>query len=215
MIEVKVGTTSGYIVGSIDPSLLTMLQAEATKMEKLNFEKLDKYQKYLAGHLQHEYALTNPTLVDKINLTVTGCCEVYQKTFGVKMFSAAMKASSDAVDIKYELETGPMWINFMQKYEFNPSHTHSGLFSYVIWVKMPYTLEDERKNWKYVEDSRAGCFAFQYLDCLGDFVTDVQDSVEGGLVFFPSTLTHTVFPFYTSDEYRVSVSGNLFLKEVA
>jgi len=29
---------------------------------------------------------------------------------------------------------------------------------------------------------------------------------------FPSQLIHAVYPFYTSDEYRISVSGNIKFK---
>ena len=33
---------------------------------------------------------------------------------------------------------------------------------------------------------------------------------EGKMVFFPSALNHQVFPFYESDEERVSISGNIW-----
>ena len=31
------------------------------------------------------------------------------------------------------------------------------------------------------------------------------------MVFFPSMFRHTAYPFYSSDETRVSISGNLWL----
>ena len=37
-----------------------------------------------------------------------------------------------------------MWVNFQRKYEFNPLHKHSGLLSFVIWMKIPYNFEDEK-----------------------------------------------------------------------
>ena len=30
---------------------------------------------------------------------------------------------------------------------------------------------------------------------------------------FPSYLNHMVYPFYTSDEYRISMSGNIFKEQ--
>ena len=30
-----------------------------------------------------------------------------------------------------------LWVNFQKENEFNPPHNHSGLFSFVIWVKIP------------------------------------------------------------------------------
>jgi hypothetical protein len=31
------------------------------------------------------------------------------------------------------------------------------------------------------------------------------------MIMFPSSLNHMVSPFYTSDEYRISISGNLIV----
>ena len=41
---------------------------------------------------------------------------------------------------------------------------------------------------------------------------DVDKSFEGKIIFFPATQMHQVFPFYTSDDYRITVSGNMSLK---
>jgi hypothetical protein len=40
----------------------------------------------------------------------------------------------------------------------------------------------------------------------------VDSSYEGTIMMFPSALNHGVYPFYTSDEYRISVSGNIRIK---
>ena len=37
----------------------------------------------------------------------------------------------------------------------------------------------------------------------------VDKTYEGTIVMFPSEMLHAVYPFYTSDDYRISVSGNL------
>ena len=37
----------------------------------------------------------------------------------------------------------------------------------------------------------------------------VEKGWEGKLVMFPSLLMHSVTPFRTSDDYRISISGNL------
>ena len=39
---------------------------------------------------------------------------------------------------------------------------------------------------------------------------DVDKSFEGKVMFFRSDQMHTVYPFYTTDDYRITVSGNLF-----
>jgi hypothetical protein len=38
---------------------------------------------------------------------------------------------------------------------------------------------------------------------------DVDKSFEGKMLMFPNSAYHTVYPFYTSDDYRITVSGNL------
>ena len=34
---------------------------------------------------------------------------------------------------------------------------------------------------------------------------------ENTILFFPALLNHTVYPFYLSDEERISISGNICL----
>ena len=41
------------------------------------------------------------------------------------------------------LSMGKPWINFQKKHEFLPNHTHDGVLSYSIWIKIPY---DEKKE---------------------------------------------------------------------
>ena len=40
----------------------------------------------------------------------------------------------------------------------------------------------------------------------------VDKTWEGMMLMFPSKLHHSVYPFYTSDEKRISVSGNISIK---
>tara|TARA_R100001129_G_scaffold99678_1_gene68116 strand:+ start:300 stop:953 length:654 start_codon:yes stop_codon:yes gene_type:complete len=113
----------------------------------------------------------------------------------------------------------PLWCNFQKKYEYNPPHTHSGVFSFVIFIQIPYDLNDEQEIYKDVREGQgnqfAARFAFLNPDYRGRIATDpipVDKSFEGKIFMFPSKQVHQVFPFYTSDEYRITVSGNLKLK---
>jgi len=40
-------------------------------------------------------------------------------------------------------------------------------------------------------------------------VLDVDKSFENKLLMFPASYNHQVYPFYTSDEERITVSGNV------
>jgi hypothetical protein len=114
----------------------------------------------------------------------------------------------------HKLKLDSFWINKQRKYEFNPLHNHSGLVTFVCWIKIPYNLEDEMsldncKNSNYPTNS---LFSFVFSNYYGDLcqkLIEVDKSYEGKCIFFNSSLYHQVYPFYTSDEYRISVSGNL------
>jgi len=107
-----------------------------------------------------------------------------------------------------------LWVNFQKKHEFNPLHDHSGMFSFVIWMKIPYEHEDE-KQLPWVKGSGAD-------GAVGNFVLLDRDlrchtfamgkHMEGQILFFPSFMHHMVYPFYTSDEERISISGNIAYK---
>ena len=109
-----------------------------------------------------------------------------------------------------------MWVNFQRKNEFNPLHTHSGAMSFVLWMKIPYKYEDECKTEqaKNLSDNPlSGCFSFIYTSALGatthyDYLLD--PTWEGSLLVFPAKLMHQVYPFYTSNEERISISGNIY-----
>ena len=109
-----------------------------------------------------------------------------------------------------------LWCNFQKKHEFNPPHIHSGLFSFVVFIQIPYNLEDEMKVYPdIVEKEHIKIFTskFSFLNSDGNnLVIDpisVDKSFEGKGFIFPSNQHHAVYPFYTSDGYRITVSGNL------
>jgi hypothetical protein len=105
------------------------------------------------------------------------------------------------------------WVNFQKKYEFNPFHLHSGFLSFVIWINVPYELDEELKL-SPGESSRynaAGGFHFLYPSTtmgLMDTHISIDKKMENKIIVFPSTFFHAVYPFYSSDGYRISVSGN-------
>ena len=98
------------------------------------------------------------------------------------------------------------WINIQQQNEFLPIHKHDGILSYSIWVKLP-NIENKGRYYS---------FQFVYNSVVGmtsshDFQLGKKD--EGTILLFPSMLNHIVSPFHSSDEKRISVSGNVKLKE--
>ena len=74
-----------------------------------------------------------------------------------------------------------------------------------VFPKNTYnTPETSRLNFVTV-DSMGGVFANK---------VNVDKSFEGKMLMFPAKLPHLVYPFYTSNKYRITVSGNIKLKVV-
>ena len=74
-------------------------------------------------------------------------------------------------------------------------------------------MEEELRNSPGAGSSSnmAGCFNFHYTNILGELVCcpiHADKSMENFIMMFPAKLNHSVSPFYTSNEFRISVSGN-------
>jgi len=120
--------------------------------------------------------------------------------------------SEDTTQVPMALQT--WWVNYQKKHEFNPPHTHSGYLSFVMFIKIPYDLEEEDKVFPHSNHSVPGRFAFisansKYASSILVQVLNVDKSYENKIMIFRSQQIHEVFPFFTSDEERISVSGNI------
>jgi len=91
------------------------------------------------------------------------------------------------------------WINYQKKGDHLPIHTHDGILSYNIWIKIP------------VES----VFEFNYTSAIGSHLTNriyLDKKNEGDAIIFPSSLQHIVYPFEKSNDTRLSIAGNILLK---
>lgn len=196
----------GYILVKLLDEELKPIIDEVKEIQK-DFNKGTKHNSELAGNLQYEFTLEKckPHLLRLLKPMV----DIYDQETNYFNYD---------INFKYlqhkELRLENLWVNFMKKYEFNPPHIHGGLFSFVLWLDMPYNIKDELEQASSKNSNYAcpGSFLFQYTNCLGGINTlDLQIDKEwnGTLCLFPSKMVHSVTPFYTSDDYRISVSGNL------
>ena len=113
------------------------------------------------------------------------------------------------------LELGECWCNFQERHQFHPLHDHNGVFSFVIWIQVPFFALDEEKQFAEANRPNASQFGFTYQDVLGkthNSLVPVDKHWEWQMAFFPSGLFHQVHPFYSSNAFRISVSGNLALQ---
>ena len=213
--------TLGYVTCNVPPDVMSEVFTEINEFIKTNYINARKANSVLVGNIQKEFLLTSS--VNILN----------------KFFESVMPGYWEAVgEIKYAREKyiiNPAeypWVNLQKKYEMNPPHMHSGVLSFVLYINIPYSIEEEKKlplynrggNEKLLETSGpAFKFLFpsainnNYMTVLGQTASapirehsiNVDKSWEGKMLIFPAYLPHMVTPFYTSDELRISVSGNL------
>ena len=118
-------------------------------------------------------------------------------------------------DIQVNIELTDLWVNYMQKGEFNPPHIHNQQLSFVIYLKVPQELIDENKN--YIGSDSAGPGGIKFINDMNSDKLNIAEvpifPKEKECYIFPGTLMHMVSPF-KSDCERVSVSGNFkFIKK--
>ena len=204
MIRYQEFPNLGYLEVKLTEEELAPIQEEIANIEK-DFSKAREHNAQLAGNIEKEFTLF------KSKIHINNIIFKYLKDFdAVSDYTQKINVLTDDCPMIID----DPWVNFQQKHEFNPPHNHAGIVSFIIWIKIPYNIEDEmatvvaRKSQKPL----AGHFSFHYTNTLGKIWhrhIPADKFFEGTLLIFPSDLNHSVNPFYTSDEYRISVSGNV------
>ena len=88
----------------------------------------------------------------------------------------------------------------------------SGTYRKAFYIDNHYILNKMRNDWKQFEGGMSGQFLDLKNKLNGEIIThrlNIDKTWEGKIVMFPSYLMHTVYPFFTSDEYRISIAGNI------
>ena len=60
--------------------------------------------------------------------------------------------------IKHPYCLGTWWVNYQKQNEFNPVHNHGGVYSFVIWMKIPY--DSEKQNQKDIARNSNTCLLY-------------------------------------------------------
>ena len=112
-----------------------------------------------------------------------------------------------------------LWVNYQKQHEFNPLHIHTGLYSFVIFMKIP-THWKEQHALPFAASSNnptASDFSFVWSEKDTEEVSKRSFTLcpedEGRILFFPASLHHMVYPFYGTEEERITISGNISLRE--
>lgn len=208
-IEYKQFPNPSYAIVDVPSHLLSVIDAEINEIVKTNFNESENYNNRLAGNIEHQYKLNKcqrevfvfAQEVARNYVNHNNKFYIFQETGG---------------GLNHNFRMSDLWVNFQKKHEFNPLHHHSEHLSFVIWRKIPFRLEDEMAS-KSVNKSAAplaSTFQFYYNTVISGIETEIiytDKQSEGKMIMFPSQIKHCVNPFYTSDEFRISVAGNLLL----
>ena len=193
----------GLTNGKIPPNIYQALNQEIVDIHA-DDSKIMRMNQSLAGQITKEYQLTKS--LPLLNPYLEEMGRAYQKEWNYYP-----KENPNNNKLKVE----SVWVNMQKKLEVNPLHNHDGTLSFVAWLHVPFKLEDERnmpncKNSRTVE--LASTFQFVYTTALGTIANCpmfVESGWEAKIIMFPAKLLHMVYPFQTSDDYRISIAGNL------
>tara|TARA_B100000965_G_scaffold140551_1_gene117039 strand:+ start:180 stop:893 length:714 start_codon:yes stop_codon:yes gene_type:complete len=173
-------------------------------------KNLECFKKGLAGNISHSYILND---IDGyfFKHTIKPLITLYQTNF-CDLTSLNMGLLSEEVE-KLEPVLDRFWVNYQKQHEFNPLHSHGGLYSFIIWLKIPVEFEDQNKD-NITNNPLKSAFQFLYTNIIGipcRATYELGKGFEGRILFFPSNLQHVVWPFYNCDEDRISISGNILM----
>jgi hypothetical protein len=154
----------------------------------------------------------HPTVMgieESLQFSVPIDCKMYLEDFAKKFYEHYNMRHAGNFSLQ------GTWLNLQKKHEFRPYHIHvQADLSFVIYYQVPYFIEDEdnHPNHKGADIHRNGRIEFLWYDLIGKpqyYAVPADKKFEGKMLIFPSLLYHMVYPFYTSDEYRITLAGNI------
>ena len=198
--------SQGYWLHEFTDEELKPLRDEVDRMQA-NPKNFRDFRRDLAGNIAGSLGISAP-VIKYLEELIMPIAEAYDREFNY------------VKKVKSHLHQGELtmadqcWVNFQRAGEFNPVHKHAGVFSWVIWLELPYLVKDQQALGPgYLSNTPvAGSFEFSYNDSLGDQAQcqlNADARWRNRLALFPSRMHHSVYPFYGTDQVRISVSGNL------
>ena len=117
----------------------------------------------------------------------------------------------------YHLPTfSRFWCRVSKDGDYQSIHDHQGIFTFVVWLKIPFEGEEERMVQAGFRPE-ASDFVLCYPDTCGQYQKRswvLGKGAEGKMLFFPSDLNHIVYPHYTTTEYRVALAGDITINSM-
>ena len=144
----------------VPPNIFSWLKSEVKQSKEKNLDA----RKGLIGHINEEYNIVksdNANFIEYENFIKRCAFDKYFNSFWDK---------TDILTEGCDLQIKQTWVNFQKKYEFNPPHNHSGVFSWIIFLSIPYNLEDEDRVFPEVSTNSKGNFRQSSTSRLGSSI---------------------------------------------
>lgn len=199
----------GYLVYQASDSELALLRDEVAAIAQQGGHGYNTAYSELVGVIDREYHLKHCR--DSVNDLVQPLAQQYIEAFHYQEKLRRLGLG------QRDLELGALWVNYQQPGEYNPLHHHDGAFSFVIWLDIPYTLDQEQRTGPGQRPGYKpnGDFHFHFTDTLGAIRTHfmhIDSTWRNRICLFPAELHHIVYPYYSTQDLRITVSGNLHIK---
>jgi hypothetical protein len=198
------GDAYGYYIGKLPQEIIEDNNFNIKEIEN-DFKNNQTLHSKLEGEIEHEYIFPVSNLLKSY---IVDLVDKYDKE------SNHLRKWYPNVNLEFSMPD--VWVNFQKKHEYNPMHHHSGIFSWVIWHKIPYYFKDELNTADYKKIKKInsdGQFVFYNIESekrqIKTYHMNIDKHMENTICIFPSSLNHAVYPFYSSDEYRITISGNV------
>ncbi len=126
----------GYLTSKLPSDTLKQLASVVDNINK-DPDRYSNYSSRLVATIRHSYDLIEhkEILEESINQMIAE----YDKQFPGYLIS------QDFVGTRSPIGITDLWVNFQKSGDINPNHSHPGIFSFVIWMYVPYTYENKTK----------------------------------------------------------------------
>ena len=172
-------------------------------------DKRENFGCNLAGQIKEEIKIPEETLKEE---KLDSIFHMYLRTYVLSCLKELFGFTEETHDIRCTV-TQDVWFNEMQPGgEYNPIHFHTNCFvSSTLYLKVP-KLKKKIKgdDNEHCKNDRDGFIEFIDRSVAPNFLqrpTFAEEPKEGAMYIWPSSLLHTVYPFF-GDEVRRSVAWN-------
>jgi hypothetical protein len=198
----------GFLTADLPKETLIQLSKRIDKIIK-DFDNEVDYSSRLVANIKQSYDISDSK--NLIEPHVVKLIKEYDRIY------PGYTISKDCVSKSTPIGIHDVWVNFQKPGEVNPNHCHPGIFSFVIWMYIPYSLEEQQEGLPGAPVN--GLFEFTYTQVTGTInhiALPSDKNWQGKCCLFPSAMQHCVYPFSSDNlnQMRITVAGNVrFLTE--